>query len=140
VQSFPFDESALPAVEAELGVSATVAPYRVREQAVYELRVPCAALPGATLLVVLWLPLARVDVRLLAMHSPSRLERSEGPAGPPTDGGQAVPAAELAEPIVALTRKGVERVEIYPGVEVMFRRAGGGVLFVTRRGAAGLSD
>jgi hypothetical protein len=113
VQRLPFDEAALPAIAAELGVAHTLAPYRVRDQPVYELRVPCAALPGATVLVVLWLPLRRVDARLL----------------PP----------DSASPAFAVTRKDVAAVEIYPGVEAMFRRDGG-VLFVTRNGVVGLSD
>jgi hypothetical protein len=114
VQRFAFDEAAVPAIAAELGAAATVATYRVGDQPVYELRVPCAALPGATMLVVLWCSLGRVDVRLL-----------------PADG---------ASPVFAVTRKQVTAVEIYPAVEVMFRRQGGGVLFVTRNGVVGLSD
>jgi hypothetical protein len=114
VQRLTFDEASVPAIAAELAAAPTVAAYRVRDQPAYELRVPCAALPGATVLLVLWCSLGRVDVRLL-----------------PADG---------ASPAFALTRKEVRAVEIYPGVEVMFRRASGGVLFVTRNGVVGLSD
>ena len=36
--------------------------------------------------------------------------------------------------MLAITLKDVKRVDIYPGVEVTFRRKGGGFLFVTRSG------
>ncbi len=35
---------------------------------------------------------------------------------------------------LALTLRNVDRVDVYPGVEVTFRRKGGGLLFVTRSG------
>ncbi len=115
MRALPFSAAALPAIAEELGVPARLAPYRPRGEAVYELELECAALPGARLLVVLWFSLQRVDVRLL-----------------PAVGGP---------PVMALTRKEIESVELYPGVEVMFRRAGGrGVLFVTRTGVAALAD
>ena len=88
--------------------------YQVRGQPVFELEVACAALPGARLLVVLWPSLARVDARLLP------------------------PGAAAA--VVALTCKQVVSVEIYRGIEVMFRRRPTGFLFVTRRGIAAVSD
>jgi hypothetical protein len=103
----------LPAICAELGAAAHEAAYRVRGAPVYEVRVPCRALPGASVLVVLWFALRRVDVRLLDASGRS---------------------------VVALTRKDVEAVEIYAGVEVTFRRDGGGFVFVTRDGTVGASD
>ncbi len=110
----PFSAEAVPAIAEELGVPPRQAAYQVRGQPVFELEVPCAALPGARLLVVLWPSLARVDARLLS------------------------PGA--AAPVVALTRKQVVSVEIYRGIEVMFRRRPAGFLFVTRQGVAAVSD
>jgi hypothetical protein len=113
VQRFAFDESALDAIGAELGAPVKNAAYRVRGAAVYEVRVPCRSLPGANVLVVLWPSLARVDLRL---------QDAAGNA------------------VFAVTRHGISAVEIYPQVEVMFRRAVDGVLFVTRHGVVGASD
>jgi hypothetical protein len=110
----PFVDAAIPAIAAELGVPARAAAYRVAGEAVYELRLHPAALPGAEVLVVLWPSLRRVDLRLLA-----------------TRGGA---------PVFSLTGKDVAQVEIYAGVEVMFRRRSGGVLFVTCTGVAAMSD
>ncbi|MGH2351248.1 MAG: hypothetical protein ACRDI2_08610 [Chloroflexota bacterium] len=114
VQRLPFDAAAVPAIAAELGVLAREASYQVGGEAVYELDVPCAALPGARLLVVLWPSLRRVDVRLV-------LGRGE-------------------TPMLAITRKDVTTVEIYSGIEVMFKRRPAGRLFVTRDGAAAVAD
>lgn len=110
----PFNPAALPAIERELNVTAREAAYRVASEPVYELTVPCARLPGAHLLIVLWPSLQRVDVRLV-----------------PNAGGA---------PLMALTAKRVRAVEIYAGVEVMFRRDGGNVLFVTRDGVSAIAD
>jgi hypothetical protein len=110
----PFDDAAVAAIAAELGVPARTAAYRVAGEAVYELRLHLATLPGAEMLVVLWPSLRRVDVRLLA-----------APGG---------------APVFSITGKDVAQVEIYAGVEVMFRRRAGGVLFVTRTGVAAMSD
>ena len=41
---------------------------------------------------------------------------------------------------IAVTAKAVHTVEVYDGVEVMFRRHGGSVLFVTRHGHAAVAD
>ena len=110
----PFTAEAVPAIAEELGVPSREAAYQVRGQPVFELKAACAALPGARLLVVLWPSLARVDARLL-------------PPG-------------AAAPVVALTRKQVVSVEIYRGIEVMFRRRPAGFLFVSRQGIAAVSD
>ena len=110
----PFDGDAIAAIAGELGVPATEAPYRVGGATVYELRVPVTAIPGAVLLVGLWPSIARVDVRMLGS----------------VDG----------RPLLALTGKQVTAVEIYPGVEVMFRRDSGRVFFVTARGEAAMAD
>jgi hypothetical protein len=42
--------------------------------------------------------------------------------------------------LIAVTAKEIHTVEIYHGVEVMFRRVGGSVLFVTRYGATAIAD
>ncbi len=81
---------------------------------VYELLVPCLRLPGAHLLVVLWPSLRRVDLRL----------------APDSDG----------VPLMAITARDVHTVEVYSGVEVMFRRDGGSGLFVTRDAVAAVAD
>jgi hypothetical protein len=78
------------------------------------MRVPTRWLPGASLLIILWPTLARVDARLII-----------------SDGGPAP---------IALTAKEVHTVEVYEGVEVMFRRHGGTVLFVTRNGHVAMAD
>ena len=113
MQRFDFNAGALDAIGAELGVRVQTAAYHVRGEAVYAMRVPCKALPGASVLVVLWPPLQRVD---------ARLQDARG------------------KTVFSVTQKGVTAVEIYPGVEVMFRRESGGVLFVTRVGVVGASD
>ncbi len=114
VTRLPFTGDAIALIEHELGVGATVAPYRVEGEVVWELRVPARWLPGTTLLVVLWPSIRRVDVRVVP--------DGEGP----------VP--------VAVTATGVHTVEVYASVEVMFRRDGGSVLFVTRDGRVAVAD
>ena len=76
----------------------TLAPYALHGQPVFELSVPCTDLPGSSLAVVLWPSIGRVDVRLLVPHR--------------------------TVPLVAVTAKAIHTVEIYHGVEVMFRRVG----------------
>ena len=110
----PFDTDSLDAIVEELGVPVTRAPYAVNGQPVFELSVPCIALPGSSLAVILWPSIRRVDVRLF------------------------VPGRPVA--LIAATAREVHTVEIYHGVEVMFRRAGGSVLFVTRDGASAIAD
>lgn len=110
----PFDATALPAIANELGAEVREASYRVRGQGVFEVTVPSRTIPGGHLFVVLWPSLSRVDARLYA------------------------PGA--AVPVVAITRKDVIAVEIYAGIEVTFKRRGGGFLFVTRNGTAASSD
>lgn len=110
----PFDAGTLSAIAGELGTAIREAPYRVHGQAVYELIVPSYAISGGHLLVVLWPSLSRVDARL---HAPGD-----------------------TTPVIAITRKDVIAVEIYAGIEVTFKRRGGGFLFVTRNGVAASSD
>lgn len=110
----PFDAASVRPIAAELGVPVRETAYRVHGAAVYELEVPCTALPGSRLLIILWPSLHRVDVRLL----------------PPSG----------VRPVVALTRQGVVTIEIYRGIEVMFRRRPSGLLFVTRDGVAAAAD
>lgn len=110
----PYDVDCLDAIVQELGVPVTRAAYRVHGQPVFELSVPCKDLPGSSLRVILWPSISRVDVRLL------------------------VPGRNVA--LIAATAREVHTVEIYHGVEVMFRRAGGSVLFVTRDGASAIAD
>lgn len=110
----PFDMDCLDAIVGELGVPVTRAAYAVHGQPVFELSVPCNALPGSSLAVILWPSIRRVDVRL---HVPGR---------------------NVA--LLAATAREVHTVEIYHGVEVMFRRAGGSVLLVTRDGASAIAD
>ena len=114
VTRLPFGPDAIPAIAAELGAAVSLAPFDVRGEAVWECRVPTKWCPGAHLHVLLWPPLARVDVRVIP------------PGGGPTP--------------VTMTAKEVHTVEIYDGVEVMFRRRGGSVLFVTRHGHAAVAD
>lgn len=114
VTRLPFDTECLGWIVHELEVPVTLAPYSVHGQPVFELSVPCMDLPGSSLAVVLWPSIKRVDVRLLVPHRTVAL--------------------------IAATARDVHTVEIYHGVEVMFRRAGGSVLFVTRFGALAIAD
>ena len=110
----PFGETALSAISAELGVNACAAAYRLGDNTIWEFHVPTKWLPGATLLVVLWPTLSRVDARVVL-----------GDGGPTP---------------LAVTAKQVHTVEVYEGVEVMFRRHGGSVMFVTRDGHIAMAD
>ena len=110
----PFDRECIASIVLELGVPVTLAPYALHGQPVFELSVPCVDLPGSSLAVVLWPSIRRVDVRLLVPHR--------------------------TVPLIAVTAKEIHTVEIYHGVEVMFRRVGGSVLFVTRYGATAIAD
>lgn len=110
----PFGDAAIPAIADELGVAITPAPYDVAGERVWEGRIPARWAAGISLHLVLWPSICRVDVRIVP------------------DGGGRTP--------IALTARSVHAVEVYPGVEVMFRRAGGSVLFVTRHGHAAVAD
>ena len=101
MQSFPFDEHAIEAIAAELGVTPQKAAYSVHGAPVYELSLVHQQLQ-VPVTVILWPSIKRVDVRLAD---------------------------------VSVVYKDVERVEIYPGVEVSFRRGTGSYLFVTRSGS-----
>ena len=114
VTRLPFGPDAMPVIGAELNAVVSPAPFSVRGEAVWECRVPTRWYPGAHLHVILWPSLARVDARVVP------------PAGAPTP--------------IAVTAKAVHTVEVYDGVEVMFRRHGGSVLFVTRDGHAAVAD
>ena len=114
VKRYAYDVGAVDAVSDELGAAAQPAAYSSPARPVYEIDLPCAALPGARLRVILWPSLGRVDLRLL-----------------PAPGAPAV---------IAVTRKDVDAVEIYDGVEVTFRRRPAGFVFVTRGGTFALSD
>lgn len=59
----PFDEAALSAIAAELGAAIQEAPFRLRDAAVYECRLPNRRL-GAEVRLLLWPSLARVDAYL----------------------------------------------------------------------------
>ena len=114
VTRLPFGADAIPAIAAELCATVSLAPFDVSGEAVWECRVPTRWYPGAHLHVLLWPSLARVDARVIP------------PAGGPTP--------------ITVTAKAVHTVEVYDGVEVMFRRHGGSALFVTRHGHAAVAD
>jgi hypothetical protein len=114
VNRLPFGVESIPVIAAELGVVAKPARFRVDDTPVWECRVPTRWLAGGHLHVILWPSLARVDARII----PFGAERTP----------------------IAVTAKGVHTVEVYDGVEVMFRRDGGSVLFVTRNGHMAVAD
>jgi hypothetical protein len=111
-QSYGPDAIAL--IAAELGVEVGLAPFQAHGETVWQCRIPARWCPGVQLHVLLWPSHSRVDVRVV-----------------PPGGGQAP---------IAFTAKGVHSVEIYHGVEVMFRRDGGSVLFITRHGHVAIAD
>ena len=97
------DERAVSLIAELLGAPPQLAPYRVRGEPVYQLAVPNRAL-GLDLLLILWPPIGRADVRL----------------------GDC-----------AMVFTGIESIELYPGIEVLFRRADPpGHLFVSVSGRA----
>jgi hypothetical protein len=114
VTRLPYRQDVIPAIANELGTDFSPAPFSVDGNTVWECRIPTRWYPGAQLHILLWPSLARVDARVM----------------PPS--GRQTP--------IAITAKSVHHVEIYAGVEVMFRRYGGSVLFITRHGHAAMAD
>jgi hypothetical protein len=99
-----FTAAAVPRLAAELGASCEPAPYRARGEPVYILHLHSQAL-RASVRLVLWPSLRRVDAYI----------------------GDRPPACFIVF-------KEIADLLVLPGVEVIFRRAGGGFLLVTSDG------